>query len=386
MFDIIHALTGAPNVPPSLDAMIEAFVVSQRTELDNLIWFGQSHEEPGARVLCDTYGELPDAARVHFLLSPIVYKIIWKSDPISERLGELAALGRAELRMAGGFGGAPADGDTWAPMGDAVLRYRDEECVLERVEKLGGLIAMDFDSPYARNVDLTSALMYAQPADFTENERLIAQDKLRSAFEYIENVSPTHARVIRNYTRAIRLRKRENFFGRNAEHVTDTIGEMRLLNPQIDDWTVQAIAESLIHESTHNLLSTYEHLKGPFELTPSINKSYRPVSPWTGNPIPVPSFCHAVLVWFTLFHFSLLELARPALEEERRNEILKRRNTYAAGFLIPTPLSDCIRGLSVLSEAIFSAIDHTQRNVQSIVRDLCEKGSSKSEPIEAVPA
>jgi hypothetical protein len=133
------------------------------------------------------------------------------------------------------------------------------------------------------------------------------------------------------------------------------------------------LAEALVHESIHNLLSTYEYLHMPFVLSRD-KKQYRPVSPWSGNPIPVASFCHAVFVWFALYNMSLRELDQVGIGNEQMLAILQRRNQYASGFVAPTRMSDYLRSLAQYSEGFLGVLD----KLQDIARGLTMSGTAEA--------
>jgi HEXXH motif-containing protein len=304
--------------------------------------------------------------------------------PCAERLEHLRALVWDEASVLDGTV-VPARRDTaevWSPMGDTVIRRTEQGWSKSQATRLASLVVVDFDSPYARNVLPKSPTMCRPPEPFSAAERETSESKLEEAFAYVDRVSPTFGHLIRNYTRAIRCRKRESDSKISSEHVTSTIGEIRLLNPHKDLYGSFRLAEALVHESTHNLLSTYEYLNQPFVLIED-DKQYRPISPWTGNPIPVPSFCHAAFVWYALFHFSRSELEQPGLTDEERIEIQKRRNRYASGFMIPTKLADRMNGLSVFQSTILPSIDKLQDIVHRIVKDESAAAPALAEALTA---
>ena len=370
MFELIHLLTSDPTPPPLLDSMIDLYIAKRRFDLENVIWSTHYFSPPMARHLNQAYELLPDAARFSYLLSPSTYEAVhsFRHKPL-ESCDLLISYAYDQLSV---VQGVPANGyksdkqEIWSPTGGEALIRSSDGWTLKPAVRLDSLVVIDLDSPFARMIR-QSPLMARPAEDFSDTERDQSIMKLQAAFEYVDRVAPTFGRLIRNYTRAARVRKCVAFKDVSSEHVTDTIGEIRLMNVHQDAYTIPKVAEALVHESVHNLLSTYEYLHGPFLLTED-DRNYRPVSPWSGNPIPVGSFCHAVFVWFSLYNFALRELQQSGLSEEKKLEIQRRRNLYASGFMAPTPLSHYLRDLGLLNRQYLPTIDRIQDVVQGLDR------------------
>jgi len=346
--------------------MVEQYVEKLKFQFERVAWYSHYINKDQAERLITSYEALPVDRRLHFFLSPAVFELVSRSQ--ADSVAVLTDLCESEVLIANG---RLAEGLTgvWSAMGDECLHRETDGVVRTTATKLDSIITVDFDSPQALRISEKSPIMCQPPVPLSDRDRDIVVNKLQDALEYVDTVAPTLGRLIRNYTRAIRIRAASDNSAFASEHITDTVGEVRYLNPQTERITVQRLAEALIHESVHNLLSTYEYLEGQFVLGGASLK-YRPVSPWSGNPIPVASFIHAVLVWFTLFHFSLRELKYAGLDSEMRMEILRRRNHYASGFLVPARLSEYIRDLAYFNEkGILTTIDEVQRLVNTKVRE-----------------
>lgn len=372
MLDIIHILTGAEPAPPSLDSMVKLYLEKTKFDFENAIWWAANYlPEGSAQKAAEMYESLPDQVRVHLLLSPAMYEHLhtFRGEGTSvsreEAFARLTAMVSDELSIVRGEPASPLTDakEFWSSMGDVGLR-RSEDGGWTRVDapRLDSIVVLDFDSPYARMLRPQSSTMRLPPEDFTPEERASVLGKCEEAFAYISRVSPTFAHLIRNYTRAVRFRKADKMQGISSEHVTSTIGEIRLLNMQKSAVELPKVVEQLIHESVHNMLSTYEYTQEAF-LHTADTKQHRPTSLWTGNPLPIASFTHAIFVWFSLFNFALLESKQPNLSDEQMRAINERRNRYACGFVGPTRLSDYIRTDITFSSTLFPAIDIAQDTV-----------------------
>lgn len=384
MFDIIHLLTGDSAAPPCLDSMVELYIAKRKLDLETLMWHAHYFSPSAARQLIAAYEALPEASRFSYLLSPATYEAVhgFKRRPL-EKSDLLITYACDQLSVAQG---APSDGyksdaqEIWSPIGGEVLLRTQDGWKLQNAAKLDALVVIDFDSPFAHAV-LNSPLMSRPAEDFSQAERDDIVFKLECALQYVDRVAPTFGRLIRNYTRAARIRKCEAFTDLQSEHVTNTIGEIRLMNVQREAFSIAKLSECLVHESVHNLLSTYEYLYVPFVLSRD-DRNYRPVSPWTGNPIPVASFCHAVFVWFALYNMALRELQQPGLSIEERVQIHRRRNRYASGFMVPTRLSDYLRDLAFFNKDYLLTIDKVQEIAQGLVRGADHQGDEAHQGME----
>lgn len=381
MFELVHLLTGDPAAPPPLlDSMVDLYVARRKVDLENAMWHAHYFSSSVGQRLIAAYESLPDSSRFSYLLSPATYEAVhaYAVRPL-ENFELLTSYAYDQFSVAVQ---TPPEGyksdaqEIWSPTGGEALVRTGQGWRLKQAVKLDSLVVIDFDSPQAR-VIRDSPLMSRPAEDFTEAERNEVVRKLELAFEHVDKVVPVFGRLIRNYTRAARLRKCAAFTDLSSEHVTSTIGEIRLMNVQDAAYSVEQLSEALVHESVHNLLSTYEYVFGPFMLSPD-NRDYRPVSTWSGNPIPVGSFCHAVFVWFALYNMALRELQQPDLSKEERAAAQRRRNRYAAGFMVPTPLSEYLRDLALFDKDYLATIDGMQEAVQNLVRSEIHQGMEEA--------
>ncbi|MBY0444255.1 MAG: hypothetical protein K2Q15_03490, partial [Burkholderiales bacterium] len=188
---------------------------------------------------------------------------------------------------------------------NAVNTYRTTIIKLEQIKKhsnlLGKIIEIDFDSEDCYRIDHSSSVLCHPPLIISEENRQLIQEKLTTAMAMVDHIASTAGLIIRKVTRVIRIRCADN---NNVAAETDPnyIGEIRLLNPHLAQTRIIDIADSLIHESLHNFLAMYENRRGNF-VAYEQNARIRPVSPWTGNPIPYNAFTHAVFIYFALFNF-----------------------------------------------------------------------------------
>jgi hypothetical protein len=369
VLDIIHILTGDDFPPPLLDSMVDLYVRELYFDFESTAWGAHYVDASRAADLVLAYQSLTEASRTQFLLSPCVYRAVcdFTTARSKETLDRVLRFARDQRDICYGAVAADSnDSPIWSPMGDCCMAFDGEAIEREWQPKLDSLITVDFDSPNARSFDARSPSLSLPFEPFSEVERKLVLERLIAALGRIDDIAPTFGRLIRNYTRTLVLRKHEASPGLGSEHVTSTIGEVRLTNVNSEGVERGRLADALVHESVHNMLSTYEYIKSPFVLLAD-NKQYRVRSPWTGNPIPVPSFCHAALVWFTLFNFADRELSDTGLTREERIGVQRRRNACASGFLVSKRLSELVTNLCTFEPSTLDLIDDLQRIVQNAV-------------------
>ncbi|MGQ5524809.1 hypothetical protein ACUHMQ_16320 [Chitinimonas sp. PSY-7] len=204
---------------------------------------------------------------------------------------------------------------------------------------LGGEIEIDFDSVHSHRIEVESSVLCRPPMAMSDADRALTLEKLHAAMAIVDSVASTAGAMIRSVTRVIRIRCADDDVTA-AETDPRDIGEIRLLNPHLAQTRVIDLADALIHESLHNFLAMYENRHGSFvgyEQTALM----RPVSPWTGNPIPYNAFTHAVFIYFGLFHFyRLLYASTDNLELRKQSAELIAK--CARGFRV-AELDKCLK-------------------------------------------
>ena len=332
MRQIIYALTGSEANPPVLDRLIPRFADRVRDDLEDIIWNAKFAAIPGADGLFATFSALPPVGRVSACLNPIVFAAICDA-----RVG----LSVTHLsRLASILSQDPAEAGS------------SEEGFL-----LGDTIWADTGSEDCRRVDPTSPVFEQAFVPLTTSEHGVVSAKLVAALEEIDRTAPSFGRLIRNYTRRIYVRKADNR-SPASEQVDTEVGAIRLLNAHLEEQTVGRIADDLIHESTHNFLSTYEYLYGPFNpygTRPS--DSVRPVSPWSMRCIQVLPFIHACFVYFAMLHYCEARLRSGLASFDETLELRQRRNQHVSGFLMPGRLSEYVASVAQVDPLALKAID-----------------------------
>lgn len=261
--------------------------------------------------------------------------------------------------------------EVYSPLGDRVLSRESKVWKMRPQYLIDDTIAVDFDSPIASRYEPDSGTLSAHQLEHTEDEKQLVLEKLTTTLTNIDKASPILGLLMRNFVRRIIVRKSidsSQVFKNldraplGSEHRPHQPSSFRALNIHHPQKTIVSCMESAFHESVHNVLAYWETVNGYFA---PADREVRPVSPWTGNTIPNHSLAHAVFVWYALhrlFERCVLEAAE--LEECDVGEIRRRLATFASGFLIQRPLTQCFTHSSEVDGELRHAIRSMQENIR----------------------
>lgn len=290
----------------------------------------------------------------------------------AERIDDLVRILESDSQVRSGRATEPSDWTTDCELGIEVVEGRTQMTVQRRIHEC---IVLDLRSDWTRTaLEYRSGVFNLPSSTFGEKEESVVVEKIKSAMDMIDDQVPPAARLIRNFTRVIRVRLREgDDFG--SEQVPRELGAIRLLNPHLRSVSIINLCDYLLHESVHNFLSAYENAYGAFVEDDQVHPRYRPVSPWSGRAIPLQSFCHAVYVYFALF--SLFSKFRSLGGNEiDAEEVEKKVIASARGFMFPPRLGEYLRVFGVADQLV------TEFNrIQDLVRERLFRRIAGSDPL-----
>lgn len=321
---LYYTLIWPKESPPLVDHLLQVHLLTLEGWLNDALWFIKHNDSASFRQFSEAIGAVSHEEHRRFLLAPSTFPLLtaakalqshdckavvhaYQNDILLRREGLRAATGWSRLT-------------DFAQLGNGDRRHN---------ELLGDSIIVDFDSDECLRVEAESSVFCRDPVPVLPAEREVTLIKLRAALSLIDESSSTAGRLVRNATRCIRVRKSLTEITA-AETDPRVIGEMRLHNPQLDSLRVIDLADALIHESLHSFLAMYELRYGSF-VGFEQSALIRPVSPWSGNPIPYNAFTHAVFIYFALFTF--YRLLYPKLESEmEREDVAELMTRCSRGF------------------------------------------------------
>lgn len=301
---IFHLLKWQSNTPPIIDDLVEFHYNDVKHRVAHLLWIAEDiHLKlyDKCKALIDA---IPEQLISKLYLCPIIYRVTndYLADKQSESLERfhdlLTGLILTHSTMDGDIKGWRKE--VWSPLADRKRSYRKNGIKDTHNSTLLDCIYVDFDSPLATRIDNQSGVMNKEPVIITALEKETILEKLKEACTIIDDVCSITGRFLRNYTRIIHCRKSHSE-EISSEQVPQEIGSIRLLNVQNSRFSIVDLIDNLIHESTHNFLSMYEARNDSF--VRENNTRYKPVSPWSGNPIPIHSLTHAIPIYFSIFNF-----------------------------------------------------------------------------------
>ena len=336
MRQIVYALTGSETVPPVLDRMLDRFVQRVRDEFEDIVWSANFRGSALAPKLFDAHAHLSETDQLGLFLSPQLYDAICtlsrnSSDQNLQRLLEIVLVA----------GETPQETEH-----GHLVRFQ-----------LGGTITVDLGTKFCRRVDPTSPVFMAELDPMSEEEIATVRAKLGRALQEIDDTAPGFARLIRNYTRTIFIRKVAAHVPA-SEQVDTELGAIRLRNVHSELYSHDQLVDDLIHESTHNFLGTFEYLEFPFNPYGQRPEAWvRPVSPWSMRSIQALPFIHACFVYFAMFHYAERRRSSGLADADQLERLNARQNRHASGFLMPGRLSTYVSSLAATDPRVCQAID-----------------------------
>ncbi len=333
---LYYTLKWPKVAPPIVHGVLRTHLVMMEGWLEECLWLTQHNCAEEFLRHQEIIHSATAEERQNFLVSPVAFELLstatykMEADDYSAVMRKYAEDIRLQRGQSSG----------WTALTDCEYVGGQEN----PTTVIADSIIVDFDSPQALRTDLTSSVFSETALPVSVEVRAHIVSKLSQAMALIDAVASTAGQLIRNTTRCIRIRVSDSD---NIAAETDptTIGEMRLLNFHLDDKDIYDVADALIHESLHSFLAMYELQHGGFV---GFNQTslVRPVSPWSGNPIPYNAFTHAVYIYFALFEFyKLLFHAHNVACDKRHVALLM--NHCSRGFRV----TDIVQLLGMVGES-----------------------------------
>ena len=286
---------------------------------------------------------LPRPSQQRLLLAPRVYNLLRsKNEPEADEIECFRQFLDLERYLCNQDGDRPRA--SWTALYDFYLA--PEKAVEEhapvctsslslgemfRAPKLGNIV-LDAFRPFTKT-DFPDRV--GEVSNHTPEEVGFITGRLEQSLEQISRISSTARTAVEALVQVISLVR----VPQSKKGVTQSfsnkpvLGRMGLANADSDWWSINKMADAIVHEAIHALIYKIE-LTDSLYLDDSVEyESLTAVSPWSGRTLPLHSFVHACFVWFGLWNFWGL-----ASDEFKAPEL---RNRAAHGFLTGPPIS-CI--------------------------------------------
>jgi hypothetical protein len=309
----------------------------------------------GARLEAAVQRSSNDALARVLLAPETVSRLLF---PISGELSSTSQFLEAALAAEAALAGlSSANGRVlWTALGDARVLPSGE---VIRAPCVAGRIPLDLDSPHGCMGDVTYCDSRNARHTLTVEDRLVAFDRLRAAYEIVTGAGL--AGFVSTFTKVLVLRKEEpGGFSSGSE--TRYIGRSVLGNPHSPIIDYLDIAEATVHEAIHSLLYMQER-RHPWVPAELYAPEPRVVSPWSGRNLALRPFLQACFVWYGILQFWGKATTTGILSPAQLGERIARAATGFLGLPILQRLSG--EDYKAVDPSVLRAIT----NMQSVVQD-----------------
>jgi HEXXH motif-containing protein len=188
-----------------------------------------------------------------------------------------------------------------------------------------------------------------------ELKRSIA--RLDFVMEEIGSFCPNASIAVETFTRSIILRKdTENTRSLFSASSNAAVGRTLLVNPHSAQVDTGELAEAVVHEAIHSVLSIFE-FEHPLFFADKYDPLVKISSPWTGANLHPHAFLHACFVWYGLMQ--LWKQARNSIQVDSR--WVDNRLRYISDGFSKGTLTDRLRSCrSSVNTEIFHLLDELQ--------------------------
>lgn len=308
---------------------------------------------------------LPDRALSTMLTAPETsHHLFWRAplDPLgaAEFLMEAARVERSRLDPT-----IDPERPMWSALGDLMIAPGGERY---EAPLLAGSIPVDLIGP---RLDAVAGVS-GPGGILDEASRQRALEVAGRAMAMIRDTHPLVADFVSGFTTVLALRRDTRVPGAFTSRSPEKrIGLSLLANPDLPSVDDVEIAEALVHEAMHTLLDideTIRRLDRPREEHwVKENRLYdgelRTISPWTSNPLPLPTYIHACFVWYGLLRFWGSVYGLGAFDQAR---VRARMEKAVIGFLGAPLLEQASEHADAIDPRLRQGIERMQESVQAV--------------------
>jgi HEXXH motif-containing protein len=192
------------------------------------------------------------------------------------------------------------------------------------------------------------------------------RDRLTKAGAVIRQTSELVKDFTNHFTKVLVVQKHPTEDTFSSGTTGQYIGRSVVTNMQRSDLNVAEVADSIVHEAIHALLSMQERRRKWVLEEDLYDSTPRAISPWSGRHLPLRAFLQACFVWYGLLNFWLQAYTR-GIEIERSSEsgrqIQDRIAAAATGFLKGSLFDHISEFTDRISPDILNAIEEMQQRL-----------------------
>lgn len=297
------------------------------------------------------------------IMSPQISNIFYwfKPDRISDIASILIEALDAELAKKSKKFDTDRYKNLWSSNGDYFIKFDSEknEFVDYEAFRLENDIVLDFFSPFIHNITDADSIISQSNQIYTYNEAIEVCEKFDRAMQPILDKPNNINRFMQEILNVIVFKKRASEDGKRhfvCGSNYNYMGRLLIVNPELAK--DEDLIDALVHESIHFLLDMIDEIDGwiPEEIN-TAEQLIKMNSKWSGRPLALRTFLHAVFVWYGLFNLWVYSLKNDLYD---KNYALEKLDFIKKGF--EKLEIDELSGFNVsFSDDLISAIE-TARN------------------------
>lgn len=248
------------------------------------------------------------------VMSPQISNIFYwfKPDRISDIGGILIEALDAELAKQSQKFDTKKYNSLWTSNGDYFIKYDSEKDGFVDFEafRLENDIVLDFFSPFIHNITDADSIISQSNQIYNYNEAIEVCEKFDRAMQPILSKPNNINRFIKEILNVIVFKKRASEDGKRhfvCGSNYNYMGRLLIVNPELAK--DEDLIDALVHESIHFLLDMIDEINGwiPNEIN-TAEQRIKMNSKWSGRPLALRTFLHAVFVWYGLFNLWIYAL------------------------------------------------------------------------------
>lgn len=326
----------------------------------------QSDFERGTHLAAEVR-ELPDGSLMRLIIAPeVAYRLLWPAQHSLAGISRffLDAVTAEQLRLGGG---RPPGRDLWTAIGDIKFSASGEAFP---GPSLRDMMPLDFESPYAMNLDLDGMfdVTVARREPYNSSEQRHVLGRLERARDAIRATDVGILEFTVVFTKVLIFQRDpaapDSFSsGSSGQYV----GRSVLANSHLSAIDEVEIAEGIVHEAIHSLLYMQEQMRAWVSDSELYGPTPRTVSPWTQNALPLRPYLQAVFVWYGLLHFWCLALQKRTFDARR---VQTRISQAAIGFLGRPLLHQIAQYSASIDPVLLQTVERMQARVSRLFAEV----------------
>jgi len=270
----------------------------------------------------DRWNQFTDEQKTELIMSPQISNICYwyKPDRLSDiGLFFIEALD-AELSKRTTSFDKNRYKSLWTSNGDYLIKYDEskDEFIDYEAFRLENNVVLDFFSPYTQNITDADNIIAQSNQTYSYEEAFHIYEKFSIAMSPMLSQKSNVTEFMEEILNVIVFKKRVS--DDNKRHFVcgsnyNYMGRLLIVNPELAK--DEDLIDALVHESIHFLLDMIDEINGwiPEEINTNA-QLIKMESKWSGRPLALRTFLHAIFVWYGLFNLWIYALRNELYDKE----------------------------------------------------------------------